>query len=256
MEHRVEPEESLPAVSRSALWVRRFRRLLPFLLVSIVVVAFQPEYSGSEAIDWTITAAGFTLCMLGQAVRFWAWGSNAAAGKHGLRDRGPYALMRHPLYSGNFLIVLGTVVVFNNVWVYPLLLLPFAGLYRVIAKADETQMVWWLGDQYHNYKNHELPRFLPALHKFGAAVRTTSPFGWRLAWRKEYGSCCAWMAGVVGLEFYKRAAAQGWFELWRNIWVWIIWILAVTIGLSVTIRNKRRNTYRRRLRAARSSDEI
>lgn len=144
------------AVSPIGLWLRRYRRLLPFPLAGIVFTLLPPGVSGGfdEALT---TAAGAAFCSLGQGLRLWAWGSNGSVGRQGVRERGPYALMRHPLYSGNFLIVLGTVVVLNNVWAYPLLLLPFACLYRVIAATDEQRMIQHFGPDYLKYRNCACP---------------------------------------------------------------------------------------------------
>src|SRR6266536_5010697 len=121
------------------------------------------------------------------------WGSNAEVGKGGVRMRGPYVLMRHPLYAGNCLILLGLVVIFNNPWAYPLFLLPFAYLYHVITNMEEKRMHRRFGADYQEYEGRAVPRFLPALGNLGMALRTTLPFGWELAWRKEGESCCGWL---------------------------------------------------------------
>jgi protein-S-isoprenylcysteine O-methyltransferase Ste14 len=230
-------------MSQVGFWLRRYRRLLPFPLAAIVFLVLQPGSSGGSA-ELLTTIAGAAFCFLGQGLRLWAWGSNGTVGSHGVRDRGPYALMRHPLYSGNFIILLGMVVVFDNVWAYPVLLLPFAYLYRVIAVMDEQQMIQYSGPDYLGYYNRALTRFFPAWRNLPAALSTTAPFSWALAWRKEYGSCCAWLAGVVGLLMYKEALEQGY--LIGNLVVLLLGGCAM-IGIAVTIRTKRINDRRRRV---------
>jgi protein-S-isoprenylcysteine O-methyltransferase Ste14 len=122
--------------------------------------------------------------------------------------------MRHPLYAGNFFILLGLVIIFNNPWAYLLFLLPFAYLYHVITDMEEKRMHRRFSADYQVYRQKEVPRFLPALSNLPTALRTTLPFGWGLAWRKEYESCCGWLAGVVGLQLYEGTLTYGWAQYW------------------------------------------
>jgi hypothetical protein len=145
--------------------------------------------------------------------------------------------MRHPLYAGNFLIVLGLVVVFNNPWAYLLLLLPFAYLYQVITDMEERRMHRRFGADYREYREREVPRFLPALSNLGAALRTTCPVGWGFAWRKEYESCCGWLAGVAVLEIYQGVVARGWTQNWpyTQRWLMVLGLIGV-VAFSLRIR--------------------
>jgi len=223
-------------------WLRRYRRYLPIPLVLIALGGLRPAAPwGSVWLDTLTDALGVGLCALGQWLRLWAWGSNAAVGKWGVRDRGPYTLMQHPLYAGNFLILLGLVVIFNNPWAYPLLLLPFAYLYHVITDMEEKRMHRRFGADYHEYRGRETPRFLPALGNLGAALRTTFPFGWGLAWRKEYESCCGWLAGVAALEIYEGVLARGWAQNWPYTQRWLV-VLGIIGVAALSLRIRKRAT--------------
>jgi protein-S-isoprenylcysteine O-methyltransferase Ste14 len=219
------------------VWLRRYRRALPIPLILVTVVGLRPVAPwGSNFLDTLTDVIGVGLCALGQWLRLWAWGSNSEVGKWGVRDRGPYTLMRHPLYAGNFLIVSGLVIVFNNPWAYLLLLPPFAYLYHVITDMEEKRMNRRFGADYRDYREKEVPRFLPALGKLGVAVRTTRPFGWALAWRKEFESCCGWLAGVVVLEIYEGVLARGWKQNWPHTRGWLVvlgflGVVAVSLGI-------------------------
>src|SRR5439155_14080585 len=191
---------------------------------------------------------------------FWAIAAGLGVGKQcrgrkwGFRDRGPYALMRHPLYSGNFLILLGAVVIFNNLWAYLLWLLPFAYLYHVSAQVEETRITREFGREYHEYRARSLPRFLPAISQVSKAVCTTLPFNRGCAWRKEYRSCCAWLAGIAGLELYKRVLGDDGSPYWGDTWFWVACLgVSVTLGVGLTVRKKLANSHRRRLRDAHGS---
>ncbi len=205
------------------VWLRRYRRYLPVPFVVVCVVWLRPVIPGGSLLLDTVTDVfGVLVCALGQWLRLWAWGSNATVGKWGVRDRGPYTLMRHPLYAGNFLIAAGLVIIFNNPWAYLLLLVPFAYLYHVITEMEEKRMHRRFGKDYRQYERNEVPRFFPAWANFGTAVRTTRPFSWKFAWRKEYESCCGWLAGVAGLELYTGIWVRGWERNWPYTVWWLL----------------------------------
>jgi hypothetical protein len=148
--------------------------------------------------------------------------------------------MRHPLYAGNFLIVVGLVVIFHNPWAYPLLLLPFAYLYHTITNMEEQRLRRRFSDDYQEYRQDAVPRFLPALGNLRAALDTTRPFSWKLAWRKEYESCCGWLAGVALLQVYERVVAHGWAASWPYSLRWLVGLGVLGIlALLLRIRKQR-----------------
>lgn len=213
------PRVTLPEDAELARRLRFYRRWLPAPIALALLLFFRPELSGSPSLDTLIITTGFLLCATGQSLRLWAWGSNAEIGASGVRDRGAYVLMRHPLYVGNFLIASGLAVTYNNPVAYFLVVLPFAVTYVVIARNEERYISETFPADYPRYLAQSLPRFFPALNHLGSALRTTFPFGWRFAWRKEYPSFCAWLAGLAGLEVYKGVLAYGWTWSWSN-WLW------------------------------------
>jgi len=70
--------------------------------------------------------------------------------------------------------------------------------------------------EYQRYMAKSLSRFWPTASNLGVAQQTTFPFSRNLAWRKEYPSCCAWLAGLAGLELYKQMLAYGWTLSWST----------------------------------------
>lgn len=231
-----------PDASPLIVLVRRYRRYLPVPLVLFVIMFLRPTVPfGSMLLDTLTDFLGIGICALGQWLRMWAWGSNATIGKWGVRDRGPYHLMRHPLYAGNFLIVLGLSVIFHNLWAYLLLLVPFAYMYHVITDMEEKRMRRRFGEDYREYREQDVPRFLPALQNLGQAIRTTRPFGWRFAWQKEYESCCGWLAGVAVLEAYQGILLRGWTQNWPYTLMWVA--IAGLIGItSLVLRQWKKAT--------------
>jgi hypothetical protein len=91
--------------------------------------------------------AGLAFLLAGLAVRFWASGYIGIEGRAreiGASRRvvnGPYRLLRHPLYVGNFLLVAGTLVVLRpGVLVGIVVLVLFVLEYGIIVAAEEREL--------------------------------------------------------------------------------------------------------------------
>ncbi len=86
------------------------------------------------------------LCFVyGMAIRFWAAGylggkarGNRFSGEHVIVS-GPYKYLKHPLYLGNFFLVLGTILLFNpELWLSAVLISVFIIQYSLIGYAEKA----------------------------------------------------------------------------------------------------------------------
>ena len=229
-------------------FLRRYRRYVVFPLVVITFLWLSPlPPAGSIFWDGITDGVGFLIAFLGQCLRFWAWGSNAQTGKWGVRTRGPYALMQNPLYLGNLLIVFGLLVIFNNPWAYLLCGLPFMVTYRASVTLEEERMGRRFGEDYVRYVTTRVPRFLPALGNLAEAVRTSQPFHWRLALKKEYESILGWVAGAIGLEMYEEVLWQGMEKVRSETMILSSSLCALgVLSVSLYIRKRRKGKDERR----------
>ncbi|MBE0433070.1 hypothetical protein IBX73_06335 [candidate division WOR-3 bacterium] len=91
--------------------------------------------------------AGHIFVLLGVVLRAWAAGYIGPAGRKRefqgeyVIKSGPYRLLRHPLYVGNFLLVLGVLVLFNPpFWLRALYLALFIVIYAVIICGETRYM--------------------------------------------------------------------------------------------------------------------
>ncbi len=110
---------------------------------------------GSLVLEWlglALTAAG-----IGFAVwaRLWIgrnWsGLVTIKEHHELIQSGPYALVRHPIYSGFLLAILGTAILHGEL--YGLLALPLAALgWGLKLRQEEQFMTQQFGSAYSDYK--------------------------------------------------------------------------------------------------------
>lgn len=142
---------------------------VPYTLVVIVsfLLVFDPMFGtgflarrfvpDSPAVQF----AGLAVTIAGVAVAFWArailggnWSSVVTIKKdHELIRCGPYAFVRHPIYTGILMMLLGTVLVVGQVRGLISLALSFAG-WRMKSLIEERFMMDQFGERYVDYKRH------------------------------------------------------------------------------------------------------
>ena len=83
---------------------------------------------------------------------------------HALITSGPYALVRHPIYTGFLLQILGGALLYNSGATLVLLLLPFCAFFYWQSAAEEKLLVDRFGEVYHQYRART-GRLLPRLLK-------------------------------------------------------------------------------------------
>jgi protein-S-isoprenylcysteine O-methyltransferase Ste14 len=100
---------------------------------------------------------GVLLCGLGFGLAFWArsrlgtnWGMPMSQKENPeLVTSGPYAYVRHPIYSGILLAMIGSAVGESLVWVLPFVL---SGIYLLYsARNEERLMIEQFPNQYPSY---------------------------------------------------------------------------------------------------------
>ena len=112
-------------------------------------------------------AFGLVLTCAGIAFAVWArvtlgknWsGIVTVKQDHQLIRTGPYALVRHPIYSGLLLAIVGTAVALGKVRGFLAVLVIFAGWW-LKWRAEESFMVQEFGEQYEQYRR-ETPALIP-----------------------------------------------------------------------------------------------
>lgn len=143
---------------------------------------------------------GIAVVILGEALRVWASGY-IHKGKR-LARNGPYAHMRHPLYTGNFLLGLGMCIMGASIPFLLLYVVLFVTVYPAIARSEEKKMEETFGTEYALYKKN-VPVFIPRMK--GWAIPGTVPERFhfeRVMRNREYN---AWMGiAAVALVLYGK----------------------------------------------------
>lgn len=105
--------------------------------------------------------AGYTIAFAGIILISVSWRELYRAHREGrLANRGPYAFIRHPQYTGIFLAVFGEGVVHwptvFSLAAFPLIVV----VYVLLAYREERQMLRSFGAAYKDYQEH-VPMFFP-----------------------------------------------------------------------------------------------
>ena len=120
-------------------------------------------YPARAWIEWT----GVVLCVVGLGFAVWArveigrfWsGTVALKAEHALIRGGPYAITRHPIYSGLLLALVGTALTRDSRAALLGLPVVFAGLF-VKLKQEERLLLDRFGPEYEKYRA-EVPALIP-----------------------------------------------------------------------------------------------
>ena len=131
----------------------RFKKLrFYFAWPSAVLLAFYARTNNSGFLT------GIPVIALGETLRIWSQGCIQKRTR--LATAGPYAYTRNPLYLSNFLIGLGFVLTFSNIFLTALYLFGFFVLYRGTIMEEEMFLSKEYGNLYKDYLS-KVPRFFP-----------------------------------------------------------------------------------------------
>ena len=163
---------SKPCADAKLIW-SRFAHIGPMLVGAVLLGAHHlPSHWLNERFlprSWTGYWIGLVLLAAGLAFAVWArrhlggnWsGSVTLKEDHELIRSGPYRFMRHPIYSGLLLALLGTAIVIGQ-W-RALIALAFIVVSLLIKmRTEERFMIETFGDDYVRYRA-EVPALIPRL---------------------------------------------------------------------------------------------
>jgi protein-S-isoprenylcysteine O-methyltransferase Ste14 len=158
----------LPAVFGKRT-VRRQTNGSRILQLILLLVAYVLIVNGELGLDWlnlqlvpegrASTAVGYGLLMAGMLFAGWArlflggnWSSSVTLKEdHTLVQSGPYRIVRHPIYTGLLVALLGTAIALGELRCFLGVLLA-AIAWKIKSMSEETLMVQQFGDQYTRYR--------------------------------------------------------------------------------------------------------
>jgi len=115
----------------------------------------------SFALDWT----GWAFVLAGVFMRLWATLYIGGRKQTELQTKGPYSLVRHPLYAGSFLVGLGVSLASENPIMLPVVLIYFGVQYAVTIRYEDAFLARMFGEV-HEQWSKRVPCFIPKFSGF------------------------------------------------------------------------------------------
>jgi len=137
---------------------------------------------------------GLTTIVSGLALRSWAAGILHKTSE--LTTSGPYALVRHPLYVGSFLMMVGFCLLIDDVENIWFVLGPFAFIFVITLLNEERTLSKKFGQRWQEYVG-EVPRFLPYRLPKGAFAAWN---GRQWFNNREYNAVAATALGLIAMQ--------------------------------------------------------
>jgi protein-S-isoprenylcysteine O-methyltransferase Ste14 len=135
-----------------------FRVIILLAIIFFIITSEQfRQFAGTTPHSAALAVIGAALCVAGLAFAVWArvhlgknWGMPMSLKEQPeLITSGPYRLVRHPIYSGILLAMLGSALVGGAIW---LLIAVIFGCYFIYAaKKEQHIMLKEFPDQYSAY---------------------------------------------------------------------------------------------------------
>jgi len=145
-------------------WIYSHRNHLPIPFIILTLAGF--VLTKEKHFSILLEIIGWASIIAGEALRVWSVGYAGASTRsmrlkaERLVEGGPYAVLRNPIYLGNFLIGLGFCFIAGLWWVFPLYIIYFAVQYSAIISLEEEFLLGKFGEDYRAYCAR-VPRFLP-----------------------------------------------------------------------------------------------
>jgi len=139
----------------------------------------------------TTLMLGLAVVALGESLRLWASGHIHKSAE--VTTTGPYAMCRHPLYLGHYLVATGFCVSGGSLLAFMIVSIAFFIIYMPTWKHEEQNLITLFGDTYRDFMA-VTPAILPRLngHVFGGA------FSWDLVKQhREWKHAAMLLAGMM-----------------------------------------------------------
>jgi protein-S-isoprenylcysteine O-methyltransferase Ste14 len=188
-------------------WLFRYRSILPVPLALVLILVRK----GEARFAWTVVI-GVMLVFLGQALRLWAVRhigtiSRTRTTRYGpLMTAGPYAIVRNPLYVGNWLLWTGFAFWSRLLWMVPIAWIIFFAQYRAIAAWEAAFIRSKYPGAYDEYARQVRP-WMPRWPPRAALAPVTPLHPWREVLFSERGTLIAvvLMAVLLSVKIWRTS---------------------------------------------------
>ena len=223
----------------------RWRSYLPLVMAGLFILAvahFRYPFA-NHGLDLAWDAGCLTVALLGQVVRFFTVGfvPRGTSGRNtrgqvaeALNTTGMYAVVRNPIYLGNFIIWFGLSLFMKSVWFTTVISLFFTIFYERIIFREEAFLRDKFGDAFLQWAE-KTPAMIP---RFKNWRPPSLPFSFKSAINREYGTFFAIITTFTVLELLAGLFNYGTLRI-DAIWVKLFIFSGI---LYLTIRYLKKKT--------------
>lgn len=203
-------------------WLFRWRSYLPFVAIPLVTYALTQSEILEKVAGYQVQTAweilSISVSVFGLLIRFVAVGYSAAgtSGRNthaqvadSLNTTGIYSVVRHPLYLGNFSLMMGFLLFTQVWWLVAVSILIFWLYYERIMYAEEEFLRQKFGSLYEDWASRT-PTFFPNLRKW---KKPDQPFSFRKILKREYSSLLGIIAAFFVLKFFAELLGEHKFSI-------------------------------------------
>jgi protein-S-isoprenylcysteine O-methyltransferase Ste14 len=184
----------------------KHRSFTPIPLIGLVFIIFKPVNLNEKNI--ILNLAGLLISLLGETIRIFAVGYSftGTSGREtflradALNTTGIYAIVRNPLYIGNFLMFTGIVIVFSNVFAVLVFTLFLILQYYFIILSEENFLKEKYGESYETYCR-QVRRIMPTFKNYKG---NQNPFSLKKVLFKENDSIFNMLMMFLLVLLYKE----------------------------------------------------
>lgn len=217
---------------------------MPLAFVGVLLLAMREyRYPGnSETLDHLWEGFCLLVSFFGFGIRIATVGytAEATSGRNTKRQvasslniTGMYSLLRHPLYLGNFFILLGVVLFVHLWWLTLIYILAFWLYYERIMFTEEAFLRKKFDNEYLTWANNT-PAFIP---RFKNYRKPDLPFSWKKVLRKEYNGFFAIIISMFILEEIGEIIINGKLEFDLH-WIILVSLCFIAWATLRTIKNR------------------
>ncbi|HZM01794.1 MAG TPA: isoprenylcysteine carboxylmethyltransferase family protein [Candidatus Saccharimonadales bacterium] len=178
---------------KSGSWLFRYRSYLPLLILPIFFLGLRrfSYLDQSHFVNEIWQVFCLAVSFLGLAVRIITigrvpFGTSGRNTREQIADTlnttGIYSIVRHPLYLGNYLIMLGFALWPHLWWLAVLMTCIYALYYERIMMAEEAFLRQRFGDTFENW-SAQTPAIIPRFRSWRPSLVS---FSWRHVAQREY----------------------------------------------------------------------
>lgn len=246
------PMRITESLERDGAFLFRWRSYLPLLLIPLLIPALQEASRVDALVGDRAHELWATLCyglsVTGLVIRWWVV-SQAAPGTSGrnvamqradaLNTTGVYSVVRHPLYLGNFLAILGVAMSIMVWWFVVIVALAYWLYIERIAAAEERFLTAKFGTAYLRWAERT-PAFLPRPSLW---QRSDRPVAIRTVLKREYNGVLSLALAYAAVEFLLDVMVEGEpIRLWASEdRRWLV-LLAISAGAFFLLRSLKKKT--------------